>query len=154
MADLSMFYLDSTNGFDLAVSKGDLSSDDGLRTAVILSLFTDRRVTDDELPDGETKRRGWWADQVAEVDGDQIGSKLWLLQREKQTVEVLERAREYAEEALAWLIEDGVALSVSVATSYPARGILSIEVEITRPNKETASLSFDYAWEGEKKISG
>lgn len=150
--DIALLELES--GIDLIVDKGDLISDDGLRTAVLISLFTDRRVSAEELPPGETNRRGWWADSIAEEPGDQIGSKLWLLEREKQTSEVLERAREYAEEALQWMIEDSVAASVSVATSYPARGILRIEVEITRPNKETASLAYDYAWEREAQNAG
>lgn len=153
MSDVSLFFFDDFNRFDMRVSKGDLELEDGLRTAVTISLFTDRRVTALEVPEGEKGRRGWWADSVAEVEGDQIGSKLWVLTREKQTVEVLERAREYCEEALAWLIEDGVAESVSVSTSYPSRGILTIEIEIVRPNKETASLSYDYAWEAEAKLS-
>lgn len=149
MADVALKWLDAEGRFDLAIVKGDLERDEGLRTAVSLSLFTDRRVTARELPLGESKRRGWWGDTVSEVDGDEIGSKLWLLAREKQTTQTLERAREYAEEALAWLIEDGVASSVAVSTTFQARGILRIAVEIERPSKSSASLSFDYAWEGE-----
>jgi phage gp46-like protein len=153
MSDVSLFFLDDFNRFDMKVEKGDLDLETGLRTAVTISLFTNRRVTELEVPVGEKSRRGWWADAVAEVEGDRIGSKLWLLDREKQTVDVLERAREYAEEALAWLVEDGVAESVSVSTTYPSRGILRLEIEIVRPNKQSAALSYDYAWEGEAKLS-
>ena len=35
----------------------DLSSDAGLETAVVISLFSDRRAGDEELPAGETLDR-------------------------------------------------------------------------------------------------
>lgn len=150
MSDLALRQ-QADGSFDLEIEKGDLAADEGLRTAILLSLFCDARATRAELPPGEEKRRGWWGDSVADTDGDQVGSKLWLLAREKQTVETLERAREYAEESLAWLLEDAVAESVGVSTSYPARGILRLDIEVTRPGKETAALSFDYAWDAEAK---
>ena len=44
---------------------------------------------------------------------------------------MLERARHYAEEALAWLVEDGVATAVSVTASSPRPGWLSLTVTIS-----------------------
>ena len=38
--------------------------------------------------------------------GDRIGSRLYLLKREKNLPKVRERARDYALEALAWLKDD------------------------------------------------
>lgn len=81
---------------------GDLVAENTLRTAVILSLFLDRRADDDDvLPNGSNDRRGWWADTVAPMteygiggglaSGDRIGSRLWLLSREKQLAGVLDR---------------------------------------------------------------
>lgn len=127
-------------GFDIEYRIGDFASDAGLETAVAISLFTDRRVTDDELPLGETDRRGWWGDMFPDLDGDQIGSKLWLLEREKITDDTLNRAQEYAEEALAWLIEDGVAESVTVEASVGSSDRLDLAVSITRPKNENVAL--------------
>lgn len=61
---------------------------------------------------------------------DRIGSRLWLLGREKQLAEVVRRAKDYAEEALAWLIDDGVARRVSVTPSVPRQGWLWLEIRI------------------------
>lgn len=149
MADLALKWLDEEGRFDLAISSGDIEKEEGLRTAIALSLFTDRRVTVRELPEGESKLRGWWADALADAQDDQVGSKLWLLGREKQTEETLQRAKEFATEALAWLIEDGVASKVEVSISFQGHGILRIEVEIYRPKAGASSLTFDYAWTGE-----
>lgn len=105
---------DNTNQYgDLTVSSNDLTSDDGVVSAVLISLLTDKRAEDDEeLPDPlSTDRRGWWADQI---DDDQIGSSLWLLERSKTTKDVLISAKRYAEESLQWMIDDGLAETISV----------------------------------------
>src|SRR5688572_23031344 len=104
--------------FDLTFRLGDFKADEGLETAVLISLLTDRRCEPEELPDPETDRRGWWGDLFADVEADQIGSKLWLLDRTKQSQETLNAAQEYAEDSLEWLLEDGVAASVTVETSF------------------------------------
>ena len=91
----------------------DLQAEAGLDTAILISLFTDARVREDELPPGHTWRRGWWGDGV-EDEPDITGSKLWVLRREKATQEVLVRARGYIREALAWMLRDGVAVAVNV----------------------------------------
>jgi len=138
----------SLPGFDVAMSGADLLAESGLRTAVILSLFSDRRAApDDVLPDGSSDRRGFWGDALADIEGDQIGSRLWLLSREKQTADVLARAKEYAEESLQWLIDDGVAKSVDVVAAWVKTGMLGLHIVITRPDNTSATYRFEQAWE-------
>lgn len=116
--------------FDFAIESGDLAHDDGLRAAVLVSLFTDRRAEPDDTASGED-RRGWWADAWSEVDGDRIGSRLWLLARAKETATTLERARAYTAEALAWMIEDGIARAIEIEAEWAHRGMLGLRVAIT-----------------------
>ncbi|MBU1229562.1 MAG: phage GP46 family protein [Proteobacteria bacterium] len=135
-------------GMDLQLAGGDLMADDSLLTAVVISLFTNRLAEPgDELPAGETDRQGWWADATLpglKAGKDRIGSRLWLLKREKQLPSVLARAREYAEEALAWLVTEGHVLAVSVAASNPARGVLLLEVRLTlRKGEQSWKLKYD-----------
>lgn len=148
--------------FDWAIVGPSLADDDGLDSAVILSLFIDRRANDDDLlPDDSTDRRGWWADAFASVPGDLIGSRLWLLAREKDMQAVVIRAREYVEEALAWLLDDGVARRVEVQTGWvdrvlgsltptrterSASGVLGIGITIYRPDTVPAKFRFNTFW--------
>ena len=135
-------------GADLALENLALVRDDGLQTAVVLSLFIDRRAEDDdELPDNTGDRRGWWADAYPAIAEDRIGSRLWLLSREKQLPSVLARAREYAEEALAWMVEDGVAEAVEVEASWVRSGLLGLLIRIVRPSAPAVEYKFDYLWE-------
>jgi len=134
MSDIALV---ATNGaFDLELKNGDLSRDEGLETAVAISLFTDKRVNDEELPALEKSKRGWWGDMFPEIDQDKIGSRLWTLERSKRTQETLRLAEDYAREALQWLIEDGVIESVAVVASFDSdelSGGWNLEVKITRP---------------------
>ncbi|KKM77206.1 hypothetical protein LCGC14_1372390 [marine sediment metagenome] len=138
--------------FNFLEENQDLESDNGLETAVIISLFTDRRAkVDDILPDpNNPDRRGWWGDLVSpEVKDDQIGSRLWLLNREKTLESVLERAKQYAEEALQWLIEDGVAVKIDVETErqgIPGQDRLALGVMIHKKDGKNVALNFEAQW--------
>lgn len=146
MADLSTVFMGFDAGADYALGALGLAEDDGLETAVVLSLFTDRRAEeDDALPGGGDDRRGFWGD----VPGDRIGSRLWLLHREKQTPAVLGRAQQYAREALTWLIDDGIASAVDVVASIPRGGILALEIGITRPANPPIRYRFERFWSGD-----
>ena len=120
-----------------------------METAVVISLFTDRRAkAGDPIPDGVLNRRGWWGDSFPDVAGDQIGSRLWMLAREKQLPSVLARAREYALEALQWLIDDGIARAVNVTAEVVRSGVLGLSIEIVRSDKPVAQYRFDSFWKG------
>lgn len=150
MTDIALIWSD--NAADIAAAAYDLQTDDGLETALILSLFSDRRVgADEELPLGVDSRRGFWADSLAEVQGDKFGSRLWLLNREKIVPEVVAKAREYATEAVQWLIDDKVAARVDVtAEKHPTRfGELDIQVVVYRPTGQQAKYRFNYNWQAQ-----
>ncbi len=134
--------------FDVLINGPDLQSDSGLRTAIILSLFTDQLVgSDEEIPDGTDNRRGWWADSFTEVTGDLIGSRLWLLNREKQIDQVLEKGRDYAQASLQWMLTDGVASQIEVETEWVKKGVLGILVRVHKANAEPFEQIFEYSLE-------
>ena len=150
--DMRLVWSPTALGADVAVELNDLASEDGLQTAVALSLFTDRRAEDgDVLPDDQVDRRGWWADELADVPGDRIGSRLWLLGRMKDQPDVLSRAEQYAGEALRWMVDDHVADRVEVVASVPAPGVLGLTVDIFKPaQKEPTRFRFAGAWRAEE----
>jgi phage gp46-like protein len=131
---------------DMTMADDDLASDQGLRTAVLLSLFTDRRAEDDDaLPADDGDRRGWWADEFAETEGDLMGSRLWLLDRSTRRVDVARRAEEFIREALAWPLEDKVAARLDVEVETTATEML-IAVTAHRPQGDPVSFRFAHVW--------
>lgn len=150
MTDIRTVFIDMEHGADYAVETMILAEDDGLDTAVILSLFTDRRAgPDDAIPGGSDDRRGTWIDGYAEVSGDKHGSRLWLLSRAKLLPETVARVREYIDEALAWMTLDGVAKSVNVETwivrNHPL-GVIGAQIEIVKPDGSLTRYKFDKLW--------
>lgn len=148
LADLALVWSTATGSADVLMIDDDLASDRGLETAVLLSLFLDRRAeTDDIPPSGDPNdRRGWWADQFAAVERDRMGSRLWLLDRSVRTNETARRAEEYVREALAWMLEDRVASAVDVVIETTANALL-IGVELQRPGRDPLSFRFAHAWD-------
>ncbi|BAO88909.1 phage GP46 family protein [Caballeronia cordobensis] len=121
-----------------------LANTDPLVRAVIMSLFTWRRAEPDDVVDGATKF-GWWGDNVSDIEDDKIGSRLWLLAREKLTLSTVNRAQQYVEEALAHLVEDGVATRVTVTVERIKLDGLGVTVLIDRDGKQT-NLRFSNVW--------
>ena len=119
---------------------------DDLARSVIISIFTWRRAgVDDDLPG--TTREGWWGDSFPNVRNDEIGSKLWLLYREKLTSETLLRAKEYVEESQKWLLDDGVAGGVDVEVERGDFDRMNILVSVTKPDASLLTMRFQDVWE-------
>ncbi len=140
---LKLIFRDS--GGDLRVDSDRLATASDLETAVIISLFTDRLSDyDEELPAGETNRRGWCLDHTLPYlpDGgaDAIGSKLWLLRREKLTPQTIARFREYAAEALQWLVDEGAAESIPISAERMGNTMIALSGTIVQ-----AEGTYDWA---------
>ncbi len=152
MTDLRTAMIGPDDVIDLVRRGATIDEDGSIRTAVLLSLFTDRRAApDDELPEGAAgDRRGWWGDALpaagpdgAPAERDRIGSRLWLLARAKQTRETLNRAVTYARESLQWLVDDGHAAAVDVSATWAATGVLVLTVTIRGLPDESLQAVFE-----------
>lgn len=144
MSDIALVL--KNNCFDLNLKNGDLERDEGLETAVAISLFSDRRVTDEEKPDLANSKKGFWGDMFSEIDQDKIGSRLWVLDRAKRTDETLRRAEDFAREALNWLIEDGVADNIEVIASFDETASNSWLLNVTIKKPAGNSSKFLVVW--------
>lgn len=153
-SDIKILWDDELIEGDLGFQNEDLVREDGLSTAVIMSLFTDRRAEDDDILDDQDDKRGWWGDRLENEGEDiesfhQIGSRLWIIERASTTNANLQKAKIFIEEALEWLVEDGVAESVDVVVERqgrPETAILSFSVTIYKSDGTTEALTFDDVW--------
>lgn len=156
MTDITTTWDVSNSRGDWVLAGADLQSGDDLGTAVIISVFTDRLADDsDKLPDGGLDRRGWWGDLDQDVP---IGSHLWLLSRCKLLPSVAVRAKGYIADALKWMVSDGVAAAVDVATAIVAAapassanqatttGALTMKITIRQSDGTTRAYNFNWAW--------
>jgi phage gp46-like protein len=146
MADFKLIQNENDLTYDLAFEDNDFVLDEGLETSVIISLFSDRRVKKDELPQGVEGLRGWFGDTF---EGEKLGSKLWLLFRAKETQQTENLIGDYAKQALNWMQTENVAKEVAIDVGFPERGLARLEIDITKPTGEEITFRFDQNWEAQ-----
>jgi phage gp46-like protein len=86
-------------------------------------------------------------DGTAPVTSDLTGCRWWLLKRAPATAQTKRLAEAYAQEALAWMIEDGVAQRIDVNARWINIGQLAVDIAIIRSDgARPLNLTFDPAW--------
>ena len=139
---------------DFIFEDNDFETDEGLGTAVLISWFTDQRANNDDIiPNSNSDfidKRGWWGDLADPlIEGDQIGSKLWLLNRAKTTQENITAGIDYGTVALDWMKEDGIVKAILVTgekQKYNNDYILALQAQITKADGNKLNISFDPEW--------
>ncbi len=149
---------------DWPIVSSDLGLDNPLRSAVMVSLFTDRvapvQPTANDVAAGvqsptgapgtvDADPRGWWGDGFSDIP---IGSRLWQLKRAIKvgTRAVPREIEAICTEALQWLVTDGVAQKVAVSAWWSATvpNMAEFTVTITEPGGSSQQFTFSWAWEG------
>lgn len=108
---------------------------------VVVSLASWRPARDGDPTEPGEERRGWWFDP-------EFGSRLWLLERANNTPATRRAARDYAEEALAWLVDEGAASAVTVTVEDDDDGAedLLLQIRIQRPDAPDLLARFSDLW--------
>jgi phage gp46-like protein len=117
-------------------SDGSLVDDDGLETVVTVSLFTDAQASEDLLPEGED-RRGYWADKFDDEDSVlSIGSLIWTVtEYETLTAASLGKIQQYAQDALAWMVDERAADRVECSCVRNGDDGADLVVKVYKPNQ-------------------
>ncbi|QLK44260.1 hypothetical protein DR996_02460 [Vibrio owensii] len=136
-----------TDHADIELDSAGITVDDSMMTLVIIMLFSDRRaLEDDELPDRTNNRRGWPGDTYFPYP---IGSRLWLIRREKIVPRVLYDAQDYALEALEPLITEGFARDVTVEVSVWNKDWMRFDIKIYKPDGRDVSYAISQRWDAQ-----
>lgn len=144
MSDTRTAWVSDMARGDWSIDGSDLAGGDDLETAILISLFSDRIAgPDDVIPDGTDDPRGWIGDIGQEYN---IGSRIWLLARAKQTQETLRRANDYIAEALQWLIDDDVVVRFDITTEWTRGGLLGANVVAYQKSGTAKALNFSWVW--------
>lgn len=146
--DIKLQYDNDIGEYDIVLGNGDLLREEGLETAILISLFTDRRAEKDDPLKNTGEYKGWWGDQLNE-DNDKIGSRLWLLDG-KTTQQNIKLAENYIREALQWLLDDGVAVKIDIEIERQGivgNDILSCGIKIYYKDGTTEAFKFYDLWD-------
>jgi len=124
--------------------QGTLDRIDWIRGWVITQLFTRGQVECDEsppyIPRGHPRLGGWWADAfrgggsvTARGAAFRSGSKLWALQWNHVTNQTLTQAKEFALDAISYLLAWGIASRIDVHPWYISRRVMRLDIKISGP---------------------
>jgi phage gp46-like protein len=139
------------------LSDGTLDDTQALATAVVVALGTDRLAEiKDTLPDPDsTDRRGWWGDFEADIwDGWPIGSRLWLLTRDKivgpeaQQGATVVRVEQYIREAIQPFIDRRFGSRMAVEATRVSDEQINALVRIYRGPQLEIELRYAILWDG------
>ena len=128
---------------------GDIKSEDAFDTAIIVSLFAERRASESEIRQPEL-RRGWIGNQGEDFE---IGSKIWLYEQARTNRTSLNGIVGAATDALQWLVEGGLATAVRDVDSILTRDGVQLVVKIDRPDGTAETRVFNL-WENTGLPSG
>lgn len=146
MPDIRLQIAKDKKEFDVAVQNADLVTGNDLATAIYISLFTWARAkNDDDIP-SDTLKFGWWGDKIAEDNNHNTGSRLWLLLRKKMTQETINEAVSYIEEALEWMVKDGVVSKINIAPEIKGNDELDILITLYRNTELLIDMRFNNLW--------
>lgn len=113
----------------------DVADDSGVETEALIALATDARVDPSDLddlllrdlgiaaPPTGRPNRGYWADAVLN-DGEQTGSRLWLLEGAPVADVSIARVEELVAEALAPIVRAGRIASFDAGVSIDGQSIV------------------------------
>lgn len=139
---------------DEALNRGGLRAKSALHTAIILALFTDKRIPDQhplrKYVSSEDPR-GWWGDDIDVRDDlgeEELGSLLWVFERAVLTDAVRLEVVAEAQTALHCLVKQGAAVRVDVqAFAEPAFNRLDLAVQVYgRDGAKIFDVRFDDLW--------
>ncbi|WP_022722939.1 phage GP46 family protein [Rhodopseudomonas sp. B29] len=141
---------------DETANRGGLRAKQAIATAVVLCLFTDKRVDPDHplayLADGDVG--GYFGDSVdvrEDLYEGALGSHLWLLRRAPLTIRGIPATRwaeQFAAEALAPLQAQGAVVRIDVAaTQSEMRNQLFLDVRLYgRDGENVHDRKYDVLW--------
>lgn len=129
-----VFVIETRVKWDISLDEsGDILTEDFFDTAILVSLFAQRRASESEVLLSHL-RRGWIGNESFENDFE-IGSKIWLYEQARTTRDTMNGISAATSEGLQWFIDQGYATNIDVATVL-VNGEVSLQIDISRPNSK------------------
>lgn len=137
------------------MNRGGLQARAALHTAIVLSLFTDKRLPDDHplmklIEDGD--QRGWWgdgADVRTDLNETELGSYLWVFERAYLNDDIVRQVEAVAQEALAPLIAQEAAARIDCQAERrppPSDGVNLAVQAYGRDGRRIYDIRFEDIW--------
>lgn len=128
----------TADGGAITFRSGQPDMEQGLATAVYISLFTEP---------------GWWGNALAPTE-EQIGSDCPALESRPLVNKTRQDFEEGARQALAWMVTAGVAKAVSAEAAIVGINRLDLAARIEEPDGTVTNLRYRVNWQGQRAALG
>lgn len=138
--------LNKDNGYyDISFdSNGDFTLTEGFETAILMSIFCEKRANENQISRAEF-RRGDWSNELNDIIDYEVGSLFWLLEQSRATQETLNDGITYITEGFSWMIEDGYLEDIEITGTLTYRGIV-YTIKLYRYDKSVETIKYN-SWE-------
>jgi phage gp46-like protein len=136
-------YVDFTIGQD-----GGIVVDDFFDSAILVSIYEEKRAAVEEVEPPEL-RRGWMGN-ISNQNNFERGSKIWLYEQSRLDRDIMSAIETAADEALAWFVTDGLALSVVTKVTIASSGAINLNIQLQRPGSITINRDL-FLWDNSGK---
>ena len=124
--------------YDIDFENGDFALTDGLDTAILLSIFAEKRASKEKVTD-PLKRRGHFSNEFANIEGYQVGSTQWLFTEQSENSESNTTQLENSvKDGLRWLVDDKICKKVIVKATQQSSGV-DVNIELQGNSKEEST---------------
>ncbi len=124
------FFLQDDGAWDLELdTDGDLKGSNSIDTAVLMSLFTDKRASSDEISE-PGQRRGWFGNLFNDDITYEIGSLIWLYSNQgRLDDELVNNLNDKALDSLNWMITDNVVNDIKANSSITSNNQVTLNLK-------------------------
>lgn len=142
---------------DIELRSGAPIIDDGLQTAVYMSLFSDAF-------DANEVSGGWWGDLLEEAIpaksssrkaqaavAAKLGSRIWTLARAKVLPGIEKTVEGYCLAALQWLKDYKIAEAITCTVSIASGRNILMDIKIFQPGAEKPATEYRFNWDAQTK---
>lgn len=147
MSDLTL-YRRSSGDYDIAFDEvnGDLLTSDSLENAVVISIGTYARERKlGKVANLKPNVGGWWGDALDEKGT--LGGYLYEAFPGKLTDDTARRVEKLCDEALEWILDDGIAQSIYHSVEIIDNETMSLTIGITRPDgSQDGPYMYELKW--------
>lgn len=121
---------DENGIYDIGIAdNGDLEMIDGFDTALLMSIFCERRADASEVIDPKL-RRGDWSNELNDIEGHEVGSKFWLIDQARNNQDAFNIGLDALNDGFNWMLEDDLVKSVEIDGSIDNG--FEYEIDITK----------------------
>ena len=141
MTDINLVFDPATGTFDWDTTQYDLASGNDLETAVAVSIFSEAPTLG-----GPPFPVGWWGNSYATGTETVLGSQIetYLTTPINNPQALLRSMEKDAANALQWMIDDGVAASVTPVATFLTNSAVQLAIAIVQPTG--TQQTFSWAW--------